>query len=513
MVVDLLLYNGLILTVDEKNNFANWVAVSNGKVLDIGKDDGYKKYIKSTSEAIDLKGKTVLPGFYDSHVHLAQTGLNMLCVDLSNVKSIKELLELIKKKANEIPKGELIRAIGFDESKIKEKRFPTRYELDYCAPDNPVWINRVEYHTSIVNSMALHMLNLPFNLEGIVKNEKGLPNGQLRGKANSISRNKMLGIISDNMRSEGIDKALTIAIENGITTINAMEGGFLFYDKDAEYILENKSTLPIDVVLFYQIVDIEKVINKGLKRIGGCLFLDGSFGSRTAALDSPYNDLDGINGTLFFSQEELNDFVLRAHRNNLQITVHAIGSRAIEQILNAYEYAQNVFHRKDHRHRIEHFELPSQEHIERAARLNLILSMQPTYEYYWGGSGKMYETRLGTDRRKLTNPLKKIIDNGLIIAGGSDSDVTPMNPILGIYSAVNHPTNEYAIDVLDAIRLFTINGAKAVFEEEYKGSIEVGKYADFVILDKNPLRVNKEDIKNIRVVATIKEGNILSWIR
>jgi len=507
--IDLIVYNGTVLTIDDNNTICNWIAVSQGKIMDLGDDEGYKKYLKEANEVLNLNGKTVLPGFYDSHVHLVQTGLNMLDVDLSNVKNINELLGLIEKKAQNTPSGELIRGIGFDELRLEEQRMPTRYELDDCAPNNPVWINRVEYHTSVVNSLALHQLSLPYNLEGIVRDERNLPIGLLTGKASALVRNQIFNTIPDQTRLKGINEALNKAVENGITTLNAMEGGFTFHDKDAELIFKNKEVFPIDVVLYYQTVNVEKILNKKLSRIGGCIFLDGSFGSRTAALTEPYSDDFSTGGVLYFSQEDLNEFVLNAHINRLQVTVHAIGTRAIEQILNAYEYAQSIYPREDHRHRIEHFELPREDHIERAAQLGLILCMQPAYEYFWGNPGGMYETRLGPERSRKTNPLKKILEKGITVTGGSDSDVTPMNPILGIHTAVNHPKEEYAVDIMQALKFYTINGAKAVFEEKQKGSIEVGKLGDLVILDQNPLNINKARIKDINVMATIKEGNIL----
>jgi predicted amidohydrolase YtcJ len=507
--IDLILYNGNIVTVDQNNRMYKWVAVKDKKIIDLGNDDRYKEYMLKADRIFNLMGKTVFPGFYDSHVHLVQTGLNLMALDLSDVKSIKELMEKIESKANSLPDGALIRGIRFDESKIKEGRMPTRRELDICSPNNPVWVNRIEYHTSAVNSLALHMINLPFNLEGIIRGEDNLPNGILTGKASAMVRNQILGRVGDDVRSSGVNKALSIAVANGITTINAMEGGFSFHDKDAEFILEKSENFPIDVILFYQTVNLNKVLSRNLSRIGGCIFLDGSFGSRTAAVSAAYADDPSNYGNLYFSQEELNEFVVNAHKNNLQIAVHAIGGRAIDQILNAYEHAQMMDFKEDCRHRIEHFEIPTDEQIERAKNLNVYLSMQPAYEHHWGGVGGMYHKRLGLVNSQKTNPFKKIVEKGLIIAGGSDSDVTQMNPLLGIYTAVNHPNKELAVEVLDAVKLFTINGAKAVFEEHIKGSLEKGKYADFVILDKDPFTVKKAEIKDISVVATIKEGKIL----
>ncbi|WP_207289612.1 amidohydrolase [Senegalia massiliensis] len=506
--VDLILYNGDILTIDENLNTVNWIAIDKGNIIDIGNHDEYKKYIETAKEKIDLMGKTVLPGFYDSHVHLVQTGLNLLSVDLSDVESIGELQERIRKAADKKPECQLIRGIGYDDLRVAEGRMPTRYELDKCAPNHPVWINRVEYHISSVNSMALNSLNIPFDLEGIIRDERGLPDGRLKDKASAYIRGQILNNFSDSIRKKGVNKALNLAISKGVTTVGALEGGFVFHNRDAEFIINNKKKFPIDINLFYQTIDVNMVKEKQLNRIGGCIFLDGSFGSRNAALKEDYSDQKNNKGRLFFSQEELNEFILNAHKENLQITVHAIGDRAIEQILNSYEYAIAKYKRENHRHRIEHFELPSDEHIKRAKDLGLVLSMQPSYEYYWGDKGDLYDKRLG-ERRKRTNPLKKIIESGLIIAGGSDSDVTKIDPLLGIHTAVNHPNKEYSISAIEAIKLFTINGAYSVFEENIKGSIEIGKFADLVVLDKNPLKVKKEKIKDINVELTLKQGDII----
>lgn len=507
--IDLLLYNGTILTMDQDNNELSWVAVHDGRIVDLGNDHGFKEYMKLSKKNIDLQGKTVLPGFYDSHVHLVQTGLNSLALNASEMNSVDELLGLIEKESKSRPDGKLIRVVGYDEYKTKECRMPTRYELDSCSPNNPVWINTIEYHTSVVNSLTLHKLNLPFNLEGVIRDERNLPDGRLIGTASSIVRHDIFSRISDTTREEGVYKALNEAIKNGVTTINSMEGGFTFHNKDAEFIKKNKASFPIDLILFYQTLDINKIIEMGLNRVGGCIFIDGSFRSRTAALMEPYSDDDSTTGVLYFTQDELNEFVYNANKNNIQIALHAIGERAIEQVLNSYEYALALYPRKDHRHRIEHFELTTEEQIDRAKKLNIILSMQPTYETFWGGQNKLYDLRLGRDRSQKTNPFRKIMDKEIIIAGGSDSDVTPMNPILGIHSSVNHPIKNSSISVMEAIKMFTINGAKAVFEEHIKGTIEKNKYADFVILDKNPLKVEKSKIKDIEVQGTIKKGNLL----
>lgn len=506
--IDLLFYNGEIFVMDEEDRIKNWLAIKDGLVYETGMGEDYKKYINSTRNLFNLEGSTILPGFYDSHVHLVQTGLNLMCIDASDISSIEELLELIESKVIMTPEDVLINVIRYDEYTVREKRIPTRKELDKCSLKHPIWVNTVEYHTSVVNSYLLHKLNLPFNLEGIVRDEKGLPDGRLLGKASAYVRNNMLGEISDQTREEGVYRALNRAASKGITSMNAMEGGFTFHDKDAEFIKSNVDKYDIDLVLFYQTVNTAKARELGVKKVGGCIFIDGSFMTRTAALSEAYEDDKSTKGVLYFTQEELDEFVVDAHRDGYQIALHAIGEEAIEQVLNAYEKAIETYPDIDHRHRIEHFELATEDQIERAKKLNIIVSMQPAYEYYWGAEGNLYDVRIGKRRHK-TNRFRRIIDEGLMIIGGSDSDVTPMDPILGIHAAVNHPTKEWRIEVVEAIRMFTINGAKGVFEEDIKGSLEKGKKADFIILDQNPLRIEKERIKDIEVLYTFKNGSVI----
>lgn len=507
--VDLLVYDGYILSLDNNNNIYNWLAVKDGTIVDIGTNDDYIKYKESCTEYYCLNGKTIVPGFYDSHVHLVQTGLNYQGIDLKNNNSIEQLLNTISDVTKNTIKGELIRAFHFDVTKTKERRFPTRHELDIASPYNPVWINSIEFHTSALNSLALNKINLPYNIDGIARDERNLPLGYFTGKASAFIRNRMLNYIDDDMRMKGVKKAIENAVSKGITSINTMEGGYTFHEKDVNFIIRNKDTFPIDMKLFFQTFDLDKIMKYNLDCLGGDIFIDGSFGSRTAAISTEYKDIIESNGKLYFSQNELNYYVSKLHEKYLQISLHAIGDRAIEQVLNAYENAQELFYRSEHRHRIEHFELANKDQIIRAKDLDLVISVQPAFEYYWGNKGGMYERRLGKDVANKTNNFKYMIDNGLILCGGSDSDVTEINPLLGIYSAVNHPKKEYSIDIEDALKMFTINAAYACFEDDIKGSLEINKYGDFVVLDKNPLVTKKEDLINIKVLATFKEGNII----
>ncbi len=506
----MLIINAEILSMDRNDNVFNWMSIKDGKVFDLGKGDSYKGKYSEVTEVLDLDGKTVLPGFYDTHVHLVQTGLNYEGVDLRNADSIEMILDLISKASKEIPKGELIRGYHLDVTNIKEKRFPTRKELDKAAPTHPVWINSFEFHTSSVNTLALTMTNLPYNLDGIARDERNLPLGYFTGKASAFIRNKMLNYLTDEMRMNGVKKAIEQALKKGVTSINTMEGGFTFHERDASFIMKNMDLFPIDIKLFYQTFDLNKIKEYDLNCIGGDIFLDGAFSSRTAAISTGYRDTKDKNqGSLYFKQSELNYFVKEAHKNHLQISLHAIGDIAIEQALKSYEEAQNSYYIENLRHRIEHFELATEDQIKRAAELGLVIVVQPVFEKKWGNPGGMYETRLGKDVAQKTNNFRKLIDSGIVLSGSSDSDITEINPLEGVHSAVNHPKSEYSLTPIEALKMYTINSAYANFEEHIKGSFEKNKYADFVVLEDNPVAVDSNKIEDIKVCATVKQGNII----
>jgi hypothetical protein len=190
------------------------------------------------------------------------------------------------------------------------------------------------------------------------------------------------------------------------------------------------------------------------------------------------------------------------------LALYSIGDRAIEQAIRSHEYALEKTGNTGLRHRLEHVELPTEEHIKRAKELDLIFSMSPTYEYIWGGPGKLYEERLGQNYH-ITNPFKAIVDAGVRVCGGSDCDVTPANPLLGIHAAVNHPVEQHRVSVYEAIKMFTVHGAYAIFEETQKGTIEVGKIADIVVLDKDIMKIPQTKIKKLKVLATLKNGQII----
>jgi hypothetical protein len=301
------------------------------------------------------------------------------------------------------------------------------------------------------------------------------------------------------------------SVENGVTTVHAMEGSRVDGDRDFKVLMEIRENLKTRVVPFYETFDVNKVKTMGLSRIGGCgrMNLDGEANSYTAALLDSYSDSPNTSGSLTYTQEEIDDFVMKAHLAGLQIGMHAIGDAAIEQLLSAYEKALKNVPVNDHRHRIEHCYLPSENQIERAAALEIILSMQPCLTDLWGGYGGIYYSRFGQNRFQRIDRYRNLFDRGILVCGGSDSPAAGVNPLRDISLLVtNQISSKQSISVKEAIEMYTINGAKAAFEEDKKGSVEKGKYADVVILNDDPFEVPYSKIEDIKVDATIINGEI-----
>jgi len=501
----ILLYNGNFERFGPKRH--SWIAVTNGIITDTGDDDGYEKHLKSHKDVLDLQGRLVLPGFCDCHAHFVQTAIKGISLDLNGSKNYEEIKRRIDEWIEKHPRTSIIRAFGLEISDLEEGEFPTRKILDKYTKDYAIWINSRDFHCSMLNTRAFHELKIPLIMEGVEYYENGNPTGRIYGKVNALTRKKIIQSFSAAERHNSIIELSKNIIKKGVTSIHIMEGGYEFYENDAEDMYKYKDHLMQDITLFYSTMDFKKIQNMNLDRIGGDIYIDGSFTSKTAAIKKNYNG-DNQNGELYFTQDEVNEFILSSYEKNLNTTLHAVGGRALEQILCAHEYAISRFPNKKLRHRVEHVELSSKKQRVRAREIGLVFSMQPGYEYFYGGKGRMYEERLG-ERYKETNQYRKIIDEGIIICGGSDSDLTPIDPILGIHSAVNHPVKENSVSVEEAVKMFTINAAYSVKEESQKGTIELGKTADLVILDKDIFKLDPAKIITAQVAGTIKNGWIL----
>jgi predicted amidohydrolase YtcJ len=362
-------------------------------------------------------------------------------------------------------------------------------------------------HLCSLNTRAIEILKIPVNLEGVEK-ESGEVTGVIRDPAIQALSHPGSSL-TEGRRTEALRSASQVALGRGVTTLHALDGGAR-NPGAIPFLLGVKDDLPVKLVLYDQTMKVKEPVDLGLPRIGGCISADGAFESHTAALLEPYADEPDNYGTLTYTQRRMSSFILKAHQAGLQIAVHCEGDRAVEQVLFGYERALRFSPRKDHRHRIEHFEIPTERQIERAAQAGVLAGMQPAFlpVFFFRNGMERYESFLGRSRLIRIHPYRTMLSAGVLMAGGSDSPVTNIDPLSGIEAVATHPHSEERLSVLEAIELFTINGARFAFEENQKGSIEIGKAADLVILSEDPCSVAPEKIGKISIEMTIVDGKV-----
>lgn len=503
-IPDRILYNGTFLSMNEKDRVYSAIAIQNGRIVGVSEDDSLVAKRGFGTELVDMEGKTVVPGFIDCNVHAIQTGLDKYCVSV-NAASREEFLQQLLEVVEYYEEGELIWCVGYEAGDAEHHL--NRFDLDRISSRHPIVVSRMEFHATVVNTNAYNLLSIPSSIRGVEKDKKGMPTGFLKGEASGFARRKInQTFVGAGLRKKALEDAVRQALACGITTMNPMEGGFFFSDDDMEAVQSFSEESPVGLLLFPQTMDVEAARAYGGKRVGGNIYLDGTLGSKTAALREPYEgDVDN-NGLLYYAQEDLNQFVLEAHEKGFQVAISCIGERAIEQTLNAFELAIKISGKNRCRHRIEHFVLPTEEQIARAVKLGLIFSMQPNYDAMWGGPDGGYRKNIG-DRYQRTNPIGTVIRAGGLVAGGSEAAVTPLSPIEGIHNAVNHHRPEHRVTVKEALRMYTVNGAYANFMEHRLGKIDPGFDADLAVLSENPLDVSPKRLREIRVLKTIKRGS------
>jgi predicted amidohydrolase YtcJ len=512
----LLLYNGRIVTMDTKVPRAEAVAIHHGRFVFVGTDQAALARFPEALK-VDLEGRTACPGFVDSHCHFMDTGISLLSLSVADATSVKECIEMFREATRRAKQGEAIIAYGIDETRLKEHKLPNLEEMDAAVPERPLFCVYCTGHGVLVNSRALAMVLEEIERMGLSVGLEDQKSGFVTGWACFVIQHLITSLFSPEQRIEGIRRVTQQCLRKGVTTVHALEGWKDHDDPLVAQILEHRKSLPLDVVVYYQTMSIQAVQSFGLPRIGGCFrcALDGDFAPHTAALRKPYADDPGTRGILYYTQDQVDAFMTHANRAGLQISIHAVGDAAIDQALTGFECALRLVPRSDHRHRIEHFEIPDEELVERARNLGVVLGMQPAFDHFWDYED--YERYLGPERALRKNSFRMLLDRGLVIGGGCDSFVTPINPILGIHSCVNHSVPESRINLSEAIRMFTIDSAYIGFEDENKGSVTLGKQADLAILSEDIYMTPPENLKRLHVVATFHKGNLvwkeegLSW--
>ena len=540
---DVVLFNGNVITVDEKKPRAQGVAVKDGRILWVGTNEGVKQAIGRGTQVRDLKGMTVIPGFIESHNHTMMFGLGLSSIDLTRVGSIEEIIALIKERAAKQKEGTWITGVGYNQNELKEKRHPNRQDLDKAAPKHLVSLRHTSAHGYAVNSLALAKAGITKDRpdpEG-GKIGKDVATGELTGLLFESPAMKLIDDITPKPTLEDLVAALGNAgqrfLSEGITSaMDASVGGndipmqIAAYQEAVERgTLKVRHNLAIwsEAVFDYSRFEESlkeapaKLLGLGIRsglgdeklRIGPFkIIVDGAFSTVTAVTYEPYglDPNDRGCGVLVIEPEKLARLATLAHGLGWQLSIHGIGDKAIDVCLDAFEAAQKSKPRKDPRHRLEHCTMALPRMFDRIKKLGVIPVLQPGFIWELGDN---WFRQLGKETCAQLKPFRTLLDNKIPIAFSSDRPVVTGAPLLGIHSAVNQKTRsgqDYAprekITPEEALRCYTMNGAHATFEDKIKGSIEAGKLADLVILAEDVIQVKPERIKDIPVMATMVGG-------
>lgn len=539
--MDKILYNGKIYTANTDDDFVEAIAIDKNIIKKIGSSKDILKYSTSKTKLINLNKKLVVPGFIDSHMHYLKYCKNKSNVDLRGVKSIKEIIDRMRRyiEINNIQKGQWVIGVNWNQdffSDNEEKRFPNKFDLDKISEDHNIVLIRTCYHIFCTNNKTMSTAKVDRNtkqpLDGEFMVDKGgNPVGIFcEGAVNLIQKAK------EPMNKEELIRILALGSKDlskhGITSIHTDDLGEdvkSIYDVLEAYEYLNKNEL-LNFRIYKQsrlsgcnglkeFTELGFFTGKGNDRfkIGPLkIMLDGSLGARTAALNQPYKDDKSTRGILAYDTEELEKMVKLAHESKIQIAMHAIGDRAIDQALYCLEKAISGDSNYNLRHGIVHFQITTEEAIKRMKDLKGVVYAQPVFtDYDWN----MAPYRINDNLEKTSYSWKSIYDSNINICFSSDAPVESFNVLEGIYHAISmkdkqgRPEGSWKPDqrllVSEAIKAFTINGAKASFEENIKGSIELGKLADIVVLSKDIFKCKEEDILKTKVDMTIFNGEIV----
>ena len=528
---DLVVTNANIRTMDAKRTVVRSIAVLNGKIIAIGSDADTKPLVGAKTRVIDAGGKLILPGFNDAHVHFLGTGEQLSSVDLRTAKTPEEFVQRIKDFAAKLPKGRWIQGGQWDHENWKPNNLPTAAMIDAATPDNPVFVNRLDGHMALANSLAMKLAGVNKDtkeIDGglIVRDAAGNPTGVFKDAAEAYI-NKVIPDPSFEENMEPAQAATEHAASLGITSVQDMSAGT---DVGVYQELMRQGKLKTRVYGCSPLADYKRWQNTGLHyafgnamvRVG-CLkgYADGSLGSTTAWFFEPYLDAPNTSGLARADvTTTMKQNIVDADKAGLQVYIHAIGDRANATILDYYENAEKVNGPRDRRFRIEHAQHLRQQDIERFGKLKVVASMQPLHiidDGRWAGK------RLDNKRLQGTYAFRTLLDSGAVLAFGSDSPVASLNPLWGIYAAVTRRTlddknpngwiPEQKITVDEAVRAFTWGSAYAEFQDGWKGTLEIGKLADFVIISDDIFTIDPVKIGTAKVLTTVIDGRVVFEMR
>ena len=515
---DLLVTNATIWTGNPESPKAEAMAIKGDSILAIGSFKDLEKFKGESTEILDVHGNFITPGFIDAHVHLLMGGNSLLSVQLRDTKTQQEFIDRIASFAKKIKPNQWIVEGNWDHT-LWGGELPSKEWIDEFTEDNPVAIYRMDGHMILANSAALKIAGIDRNTPDvengeIVKDSEGNPTGILKSKAMYLVLNK-IPVLSISEKEDAINAAQNYLLSQGVTTIHDVDslGGFEVAQK---MYTNNKLKVRMytaDPLYKWESVSKTDKSEKWLKN--GLLksFVDGSLGSHTAAFNEPYSDKLDDNGLFIVNEDSLFSQIINADNKDLQVTVHAIGDRANNKLLNIYERVIEKNGNKDRRLRIEHAQHLTTEDIKRFSKLNVIASVQP---YHAIDDGRWAEELIGPERIKTTYAFKSLLDANTTLVFGSDWPVAPASPLYGMYAAVTRQTldnknlggwvPEQKVNIEQALTAYTQNGAYSSFDENIKGTLEPGKLADFVILSENLLTIKPEKLKDVKVLQTYVGG-------
>jgi predicted amidohydrolase YtcJ len=527
---ELILTGGRIYTVDETRPVADAMAIAGGKVLFVGSQRGALAHRGASTRVIDLDGRTVIPGMIDAHVHLLNLGTALRNVNLVGTRSYNEVVARVVERARTLPAGTWVIGRGWDQNDWGDTRFPTHDALSRAVPNHPVVLTRVDGHATLVNAAAMRAANLTAatrdpaggKIERAASNE---PTGVLVDRAMGIVNSRVPTPPRDEVRT-----SILLAIEEtakwgltGVHDAGVTRGVIEVYEelaREGKYNLRNyvmvsaRDSAAAAALDYYLQRGPQNGLHDNRLWIRSIkISADGALGSRGAALLEPYADSPDNTGLLLVPQAFIEDVAKRALTRGFQLNVHAIGDRGNRVVLDAYDAALRAVPRSDHRFRVEHAQIINYADIPRFAELDVIPSMQAvhqTSDMYWAG------TRVGPGRLLGAYAWRSLLNTGVVIPNGSDFPVEAVNPLLSFHSSVSrqdendwpaggwYPEQKMTRD--EALKSMTIWPAYAAFQEDLLGSLTPGKLADFVILDRDIMRVAEQEILGTRVIATYLGG-------
>jgi len=529
---DLVILNGKIITVDPGDSIVEAAAVKDGRFIAVGSTREIKALAGRSTDVLDLEGRTAMPGIIDSHTHPSNIAARLLEVDLRAppVKNIAEVKKKIAEKARELGPGKWVRAANYNESKLAERRQVTRWELDEAAPNNPVFIVSDTGHQAVVNSLAL-------KAAGVTDDTPDPPGGKVErdaeGRATGLLYENATGLVRDYIPEYSVDElkesyreVVRQFCEWGVTCTHDASGhrngvrAFKQLLDEGERRLRMRlmmsvnRDLPGDVLDALSLCGVESGLgDEWLGVMSVKIMGDGSGAGGTCCVYEPQNRGPRGLGLWMTEPKVVEELVMRAHEAGLRVSIHSIGDRGVDMALDAIEKAQRAKPVPDMRHRIEHNSLCTPRQLRRIKELGVTPSSSIGYMY---GLGDQYAENFGPERSRWLHPHRTMKEMGIVAGGNSDCPVTFYSPFVQMYEAVTRRSSsgrvvgpEEAIGVLDAIRVYTWNGAYLGKDEDALGSVEPGKLADLIVLDRDILSCPVEEIRDIRVVATMVGGRVV----